>query len=158
MIRYTLKCAEGHGFESWFQSSEAFEKLAAAGALSCAVCGGGGVEKAVMAPRVQSSRKKAPPAAAAGSATASTAPAPEVPAVAGLPAPLARKLAELKAHVERTADYVGKDFAREARAIHLGEAPERAIYGETGAEEARQLIEDGVPVAPLPFLPTRKTN
>ena len=63
-----------------------------------------------------------------------------------------------RGHVEENSDYVGKEFASEARKIHLGEAPERAIYGEAKLDEAKSLIEDGVPVAPLPFVPSRKTN
>ena len=72
--------------------------------------------------------------------------------------PAAQKLAAFKRHVEENADYVGTSFAEEARAIHDGEKPGRAIYGETALPEARALLEDGVPVAPLPFLPTRKAN
>lgn len=67
-------------------------------------------------------------------------------------------ISKLKAHVEANSDYVGKDFAKEARAMHSGDAPERAIWGETKAEDAKSLIEDGVPILPLPFTPTRKTN
>ncbi|MGL5008851.1 MAG: DUF1178 family protein, partial [Paracoccaceae bacterium] len=67
-------------------------------------------------------------------------------------------LAALRAKVEAESDYVGPNFAAEARAIHAGDAPERAIYGEARFEEAKALIEDGVPVAPLPFIPTRKAN
>ena len=69
-----------------------------------------------------------------------------------------KALQEMKKQVEENSDYVGKDFAKEARSMHLGETPERAIYGETNAQEAKSLIEDGVPVMPLPFTPTRKTN
>ena len=67
-------------------------------------------------------------------------------------------LTELRRKVEESSSYVGKNFASEARKIHLGEAPERAIYGEAKLEEAQALIDDGVPVAPLPFVPSRKTN
>ena len=69
-----------------------------------------------------------------------------------------KALAELKAHIEKTSEDVGRDFAREARAIHLGDAPSRAIRGEARPEEARKLVEDGVPIAPLPFKVGRKTN
>lgn len=70
----------------------------------------------------------------------------------------AAALTKLKAEVEANSDYVGKSFAKEARAMHLGEAPERAIYGEAKIEDAKSLIEDGIPVLPLPFRPTRKSN
>jgi hypothetical protein len=136
MIQYALKCAEGHGFDSWFQSAEAFDKLAAAGMVSCAVCGIGAVSKSVMAPAVRGERK---PLAAPRDAREEA-------------------LAELRRRVTENSDYVGMNFAAEARAIHEGTAPERAIYGEARPEEARRLIEDGVPAVPLPFLPARKTN
>ena len=163
MIQYALKCADGHAFDSWFQSAAAYDKLAAAGMVSCAVCGGTKVEKAIMTPRVRPARKAAAPDHPA--ATGQPGPAPE----AGAPPPgrgalsqpasaAEQALAELRRRIEANADYVGRDFAREARAIHEGAAPERPIYGEARAEEARALIEEGVPVAPLPFLPNRKAN
>ena len=145
MICFTLKCAEDHRFESWFPSAEAFERLKAAGHVTCAVCGAAEVEKAVMAPRVSTARGKAEARAKAGPLTAPASPAEQA-------------LAELKRHVEANSEYVGLEFAREARAMHEGEAPERAIYGEARADEARKLLEDGIPVAPLPFRPGRKSN
>ena len=140
MIRYALRCANAHEFDSWFQSAEAFDRLATAGMVACAVCGSGEVSKALMAPAV----KAAEPADLRPLATPTT--------------DLERRLADLRAHVEKTADYVGPDFARIAREMHAGEVPDRPIWGEAKADEARSLIEDGVPVAPLPFRPTRKAN
>lgn len=147
MIQFTLKCAEGHRFDSWFQSTEAFDKLMGAGLVSCAVCGGVDVEKALMAPRVRPARAAAPaPAAAPGRPLSAPA------------SPAEQALAALKKKIEESSDYVGLNFAREARAIHDGTAPDRAIYGEAKPDEARKLIEDGIPVAPLPFVPGRKSN
>lgn len=157
MINYTLKCANHHRFDSWFQSADAFDKLKAAGMVSCAVCGDTQVEKAMMAPRVR-------PARSAATQPQDTTPAPD-PKTPSAPGPLSapaspaeQALKELRTHVEANSDYVGKDFASEARAMHDGEAPERPIYGEAKVEEAKALIEDGVPVAPLPFNIGRKTN
>ncbi len=135
MIRYALKCAKGHGFESWFQNADAFDALMGKGMVSCPECGNADVVKAVMAPRVG-----APQGISAPNGDAEKA------------------LAEFRAQVEAKSDYVGETFAAEARAIHLGEVPERAIYGEAKPEEARALIEDGVPILPLPFKPKRKVN
>lgn len=149
MIRFTLKCAEGHSFESWFQSSDAFDKLLSAGHVACAVCGSTQVEKALMAPRVQPARKAAtPPTGETGGKGALSAPASEAE----------EALAEFRRKVEENATYVGGSFAKEARAIHEGEKPVRAIYGEARPEEARALLEEGVPVMPLPFAPGRKSN
>ncbi len=139
MIRYTLKCSDDHEFDSWFQSADAFDRLLGAGHVSCAVCGSSQVEKVLMAPAVRPARKTAAPL------HAPTNPAEEA-------------LAKMRRAIEENSDYVGMNFAAEARAIHAGEAPERSIYGEARADEAKKLIEDGVPVAPLPFLPRTKAN
>lgn len=139
MIQYALKCTQDHSFDSWFQSADAFDKLKAAGMVTCVHCGSSEVEKAVMAPRVN---------AKAHEATALTAPSSEAEAA----------IAKLKQHIEDNSDYVGRDFASEARAMHAGDSPERAIWGEAHRDDAKKLIEDGVPVAPLPFTPTRKSN
>lgn len=139
MIRYTLKCAEGHGFESWFQSAEAFDTLAARGLLSCAICGGEEVSKAMMAPKVTG-----------GGAT-------DTP-LRTQPNPAEEALRAMREHVEKNSTYVGGSFAQKARAMHLGDLPETAIHGEAAPEEARALIEDGVPILPLPGGLKRKAN
>ncbi|RJL19521.1 DUF1178 family protein [Paracoccus siganidrum] len=136
MIRYSLRCANGHDFDGWFRSSEGFETMRAAGQVSCARCGSASVEKALMAPAVPAEK------------TSLTE--PRNPAEAALE--------KLREHVERNSDYVGLKFAEEARAMHEGHRPSRAIHGEARPEEARKLIEEGVPVAPLPFRPRQKVN
>jgi len=142
MISYALRCLNGHLFDSWFRSVAAFDALAGAGHVSCPVCGIAAVEKAPMAPAVVGMRDE-------GSSAA------ESPASAGQ---VAQAIAALRRQVEENSDYVGLNFAAEARRIHAGEAPERSIYGETRPEEARELLAEGVPVTPLPFLPRRKAN
>lgn len=147
MIRYALHCPEGHRFESWFRDAAAFDALAAGGQVVCPDCGSTRVEKSLMAPRVRPARD----AAVAAKTPEDAHPlAPETDHE--------RALAALKRKVETEADYVGLSFAREARAMHDGETPARPIYGEAKPADAISLIEDGVPVAPLPFAPTRKVN
>lgn len=148
MIQYSLKCDQDHSFDSWFQSASAFEKLQTAGMVSCSVCGSTDVKKSVMAPRVATSRKKAAEPAA-------EAPKPSLSEPAS---PAEQALKELKAQIEKNSTYVGDQFATEARAMHLGDAPERQIHGEAKPEEAKKLIEDGIPVTPLPFMTGRKSN
>ncbi|RME15091.1 MAG: DUF1178 family protein [Alphaproteobacteria bacterium] len=150
MIRYALQCAEGHRFESWFRNAAAYDALAAAGHVACPECGGTRVSKSLMTPDVRPARAAAPESR---ETPESSRPAPLAPS-----GPEEAALSAFKARLEAEADYVGARFAREARAIHEGDAPARPIYGEASREEAVALIEDGVPVAPLPFLPTRKTN
>jgi len=150
MIRYTLRCGKGHGFESWFQNAGAFEALAGSGQLACPVCGDGAVEKGLMAPAVTPARRAEAAQTAAG--------ARDKPDLAAPASELEEALAEMRRRVEANSEYVGMNFVAEARAMHEGDAPERSIYGEARPEEARKLLEDGVPVAPLPFLPSRKAN
>lgn len=150
MIQFTLKCAQDHSFDSWFQSASAFEKLKSAGMITCAICGSSDVEKAIMAPRVRASRKKA--------AVPATITPPENLPLSTPKGTAEQALAELKKHVQENSEYVGNTFATEARAMHDGDAPERAIYGEASIDEAKTLIEDGIKVAPLPFIPAKKTN
>lgn len=149
MIKYTLKCSDNHLFESWFASADAYETLTSAGHISCMVCGTKDVSKAIMAPSVSTARNKG------ASNVPAVAPSPAPPA---LPAEMAKALSEMRKAVEENATYVGGNFAKEARSMYLGDAPERAIWGEANIQDAKALIEDGVPVAPLPFIPTRKAN
>ncbi|WP_353342959.1 DUF1178 family protein [Litorivita sp. NS0012-18] len=155
MIRFDLKCAADHRFDSWFQSAAAFDKLLASQMVTCAVCGSTKVEKAVMAPRVRTARSKG-----AKEVETVEAPAPR-PLDRPLSAPASaaeQAVKALRAHIEANSDYVGEDFAKEARAIQNGTAPERPIYGESSLSEAKKLIDEGIEVAPLPFRSDRKTN
>lgn len=151
MIRYTLQCAEGHRSESWFKSAATFDALKGSGQLTCAICGSAAVEKALMTPRLggADTETPAPVPVARGTAAGPPGPSPEA---------LKAALQTLRAHVEATSDYVGAAFATEARAIHEGTAPERPIYGQASPLEAKALVEDGIPVAPLPFIPRKQTN
>lgn len=144
MIRFTLRCDKEHDFDSWFQSGAAYETLRAAGHVACPICGSSQVDKALMAPSVRPSRDSAAPEAPPSLSKPETA--------------LETALAELRRQVEENSEYVGMNFVTEARRMHLGDSPERAIHGEARPEEAKKLIEEGVPVAPLPFLPARKAN
>ena len=141
MIRYALRCDKGHDFDSWFRSASGSDALLSGGQVSCAVCGSTSIAKAPMAPAV-------PVRAADEEAHPLKAPASTVE----------QRLAELRAHVDRTSDYVGDAFATEARDMHEGRKPERAIHGEAPLEEARALLEEGVPITPLPFLRKRRVN
>ncbi len=139
MIRYDLRCDQGHDFDGWFRSSEGFDSLRAAGQVSCTICGSTKVTKALMAPGVAVARSDAPDLRQPRGEHESA-------------------LEKLRAEVERNSDYVGMSFAAEARAMHEGLKPERAIHGEAKLEEARQLLDDGIKVMPLPFMPRNRTN
>ena len=134
MIRFQLKCDKEHQFESWFQSGAAFDKLVAAGMVNCTSCGSTRVTKTIMAPAVSTSS--------------------EITA----PKQTEKALADMREKVEATSDYVGKSFVKEARDMHDGIVPERPIYGEANWKDAKKLVDDGIPVVPLPFMPRKKTN
>jgi hypothetical protein len=149
MIKYTLKCDQQHSFDSWFQSADAFEKLATGGHVTCAVCGSSEITKSLMTPKVRPARN----------AVQTTDQTPE-PSTA-LSAPQSETevaLREMRKQVEANSDYVGTEFTKTAREIHSGDEPERSIYGTANAEQAKALIEDGIPVVPLPFFPKAKAN
>lgn len=129
MINYNLRCHRGHEFEGWFQCSSAFDDQQTSGRLACPTCSSVRIEKAIMAPAVSGTKK-----------SRAKADAPQMrPFMTGL-----------RKYVQQNADYVGPNFAEEARRIHYGETPDRHIYGEATPREAQDLVEEGVDVAPLP--------
>jgi hypothetical protein len=143
MIVFDLKCApRGHVFEAWFASTAAFEDQRGRGLVACPLCGSAEVAKAPMAPAVGAKGNSAP------------APLPPTGLPAGAPEEVKSMLAAAAA-LQKTllarSESVGTRFADEARAIHLGEADARPIHGEATRAEAESLIEEGVPIAPLPF-------
>jgi hypothetical protein len=150
MIRYNLRCEKGHAFESWFQSSAAYEAQEKRKLVSCPSCGSVKVERAIMAPQIMS-RKGREPAAPAPAAAATGSEA--TPLLMAQERELRAKLKELRDHIVKNADNVGERFPSEARKMHYGDIEHRPIYGEASPEEARSLIDEGVEVSPLPVLP-----
>lgn len=131
MIVYSLACAKGHDFEGWFRDSAGYEAQAAAGKLVCPVCNSKKIAKAPMAPAVSGTKSKG------------SAPAPDL-------RQMRQFLTGLRKQIETNAENVGREFPEEARKIHYGEIEERPIYGEASIAEARELVEEGVAVAPMP--------
>src|SRR5471032_1181997 len=156
MIRYNLRCERGHAFESWFQSSSAYEIQEKRKLVNCPACGSAKVERAIMAPQIVSQKgrnSEAPaPAPVAAPATDVTTPA-STPLMMAQERELRAKLRELRDHIVKNADNVGERFPNEARKMHYGDIEHRPIYGEASPEEARSLIDEGVEVSPLPVLP-----
>lgn len=163
MIRYALSCVCGARFDAWFRNAESCRQQLQDGMVLCPVCGGAEVEKALMAPSVTSGRESEARAAAraaperdadapAAPDAAGAAPAAARKAPATAPREIEHKLRALRAFVEATAEPVGRRFPEEARAIHDGEAAARPIYGEATRDEAEALRDDGVPVAPIPWI------
>lgn len=132
MIRYSLACGAGHEFEAWFGSSSDYDDQSARGLVQCPVCGSGEVRKQIMAPAVTGAKTR------------------EAPSAAQMQSMVMEAAGKVRRHVEANFDYVGDRFAREARDIHEGSAPDRGIYGEASPREVKALMEDGMRVAPLP--------
>jgi hypothetical protein len=151
MIRYNLRCERGHAFESWFQSSSAYESQEKRKLVNCPSCGSAKVERAIMAPQIVS-KKGRQELAPVPASTEVTAPA-STPLMMAQERELRAKLKELRDHIVKNADNVGERFPNEARKMHYGDIEHRPIYGEASPDEARALIDEGVEVSPLPVLP-----
>ena len=136
MIKYALTCEHEHPFEGWFGSSADYDDQQARGLLECPVCASKAVRKQIMAPAVAGTKRTKPADAS-----------PQMHAM------MMEAMGRVRRHVEDNFDYVGDAFAREARDIHEGKAEDRGIYGEASPAEVKKLVEDGVPVAPLPDAP-----
>ncbi len=144
MIKFSLRCAEDHSFDCWFQSNQAFDKLDASGMLSCPVCGSSEVRKSVMTPQVRSSSDSTEP---------ETRPDLSAPL-----SPAETAVREMRKLLDEKFENVGRKFAAEARAMHEGEAPKRSIIGEASLHSAAGLLKDGIPVLPVPWSTSQKTN
>jgi hypothetical protein len=134
MIVYDLRCGRGHVFEAWFGSSADYDDQRGRGLLACPICGDAAVDKAVMAPNVGAKGNRG------------DAGAPPAKVKAALAA-----LAEAQGRALEGSEWVGPSFARRARAMHEGEEAHATIHGQASLAEAKALLDDGVPVAPLPF-------
>ncbi|MDR3487908.1 MAG: DUF1178 family protein [Bradyrhizobium sp.] len=152
MIRYNLRCERGHAFESWFQSSQAYESQEKRKLVNCPSCGSTKVERAIMAPQIVSKKGRDRASSVPAVATEAATPA-STPLMMAQERELRAKLRELRDHIVKNADNVGERFPNEARKMHYGDIEHRPIYGEASPEEARSLIDEGVEVSPLPVLP-----
>lgn len=142
MIHYQLRCGQDHAFDGWFKDSAAFDAQAARGLVACPECGDTAVNRALMAPAVARTR---------ATIDQSGQTQPEKAAI--LPDAVRAGLQRLRAEVEKRCDYVGGDFAEEARRIHRGESERTGIYGESTPDQAEALAEEGIEVARIPWLP-----
>jgi hypothetical protein len=141
MIRYALLCEHEHEFEGWFGASADFDNQQARGLIECPVCGSKAVSKAIMAPAVAGTRRRS-----------------QDQTPAQTQAMMMEAMGRIRRHVEDNFDDVGDAFASEARAIHEGRSEDRGIYGQATSQEVRDLVEDGVPVAPMPPEPPKKSE
>ena len=145
MIAFDLNCSNGHRFEGWFASSEDYSKQQSSGLLACPICDDMTVQKALSVPHVpKKSNQRSVPVPIADVAAPTAAAEPSV-------VEFVQKLAVAQSEMLKQSQWVGGQFAETARAIHYGEEADRIIHGETSADEAKALMEEGVQVAPLLF-------
>jgi hypothetical protein len=154
VIRYSLNCEHGHGFDSWFANSAAYDKQRKRALVSCPICNSTKIEKAIMAPRLTRNENAEPQMPSPPAQQTPQVPA-KAPVAMMSPAEheLRNKLKELREQITKNADYVGSRFPEQARKIHYGEIEHRSIYGEASPEEAKELHEEGIDFHPLPILP-----
>ena len=150
MIHYQLRCHRQHEFDGWFKNSALFDAQAERGLVECPTCGDKRVTRALMAPSV--GRRHADPAVPVPAA-APTPPSPPVAASGAIPDHVRAMLQRVRAEVEKSCDYVGPQFAEEARKIHRGETERRGIYGEATPDQAESLADEGIEVARIPWVP-----
>ncbi|HET6378996.1 MAG TPA: DUF1178 family protein [Methylocella sp.] len=147
MIKYGLVCAQGHAFQSWFQSSAVFDAQAERGLILCPICQSPEVSKDIMAPAIAKQHGREPEAPPASQSQ------PAVALLGEREKEIRAMIRALRARIFEVAEDVGPRFAEEARKIHEGLVPERPIHGQANYEDARALIEDGVAILPVPSLP-----
>lgn len=131
MILFDLRCANGHDFDAWFRDSATFDRQAQEGVISCAICGDTDISKALMTPAVASGPRRDEQQAAR----------------------MLKVLRQVQRHIESNFDHVGRRFPEEARKIHYGEAEKRSIYGQATQAEAKELVDEGVEIGQIPWLP-----
>jgi hypothetical protein len=152
MIHYDLRCSEGHDFDGWYKDSTAFDRLAKRHMLECPHCGDTKVERALMRPAVAKGQSQPVPIEQA--ALQPQQPTQQEAVAAGpMPAQMRAMLQKMRAEVEKNCDYVGPQFAEEARKMHRGESDKRGIYGETSPEQAESLAEEGIEFNRIPWVP-----
>jgi hypothetical protein len=150
MIKFSLACENAHQFESWFQNGAAFDIQVEAGLVACPTCGVTKVAKAIMAPAIAGTRRRA-------ARLPVPQEQPEAPAKVALLDAKDRELRamieSLRARIVAEADDVGEHFPDEARKMHDGLVDDRPIHGQASFEEARALLEEGIGILPIPILP-----
>ena len=159
MIKYALICEADHEFESWFPDSDSYDKQVKRGLVTCPVCDSAKISKAIMAPNVARKDKDRVVIAADNDDTPSVPAAPAPQNIALLDEQqqqLRGMIRELHEKIVANTDDVGENFPEEARKMHEGETPARSIRGKASFEEARELLEDGIPVLPIPDLPEER--
>ena len=136
MSKYNLKCQNNHEFESWFSSSEEFEKLGKRKLLECIYCSSKNIDKSIMSPMVSNSKSKNEEFDILGKDLKNHK----------------NNLLKLRKYIEKNFDYVGKDLSKKVREIYYDKKKKKAIYGTTTSEERKELSEEGINLLSIPWI------
>jgi len=142
MILYQLRCGKDHEFEAWFKDGQTCDRQLSRKNVECPFCGTRKVAKALMAPRIGAAEKPA-----------AENPANAQQGMSVMASAMRQHLQEIRSKIEENCDYVGEKFTDEARKIHYGETEARGIYGEATDNQHQELVEEGIEVARVPWLP-----
>ena len=165
MIKYSLQCSNGHGFDGWFKDSDTFDQQSTSGLLTCPQCDDPHVAKALMAPHIGNNAGKNRGGRTETTLPSSTPAQVPVPAPVSAPAPVAftpqqveamqqagEMIKKVKEHILNTCKDVGGNLAEEARKMHYGEKKAEGIYGTASMDDVEELLDEGIDVMPAPFL------
>ena len=133
MIKYILKCKEGHEFESWFSNSDEFDKLDKKRMLECIYCSSKKITKSIMAPMISNSKNN-----------------DEL--INNNFKSEKKKLIELRKYIEKNFEYVGKDFSKKVREVYYDKKSKKAIYGTATSDEREELAEEGIDLFSIPWV------
>lgn len=151
MIKFSLSCDRNHIFDSWFESNKAFETLNSKELLTCPMCNSTQIGKNIMAPNIVAKDKT----------STIKCKSQEKKKKIDLQKPLSKyeeALQKLKKEIEKNSEYVGKNFVEQARLMYKCDTKKRSIHGEASLKEAKELVEEGIPVTPLPWPVITDTN
>jgi len=135
MIKYKLKCDSNHNFDSWFSSSQDYEKLKRKKLLNCPECNSSSIQKTIMSPNLSYNKS-----------------AQKDKKSAKFQKELKTKIKSLQKYIEKNCDNVGNKFAQEARKIYYDDKRSRGIYGTASSDQMKELTEEGIEVSSIPWI------
>ena len=136
MIKYNLKCENNHEFESWFSTSDEFDKLKRKKLLECIYCSSKIIKKSIMAPMVSVANKKNN----------------ELNDLNQSVKLEKENLLKIRKYIEKNFEYVGKNFSKKVREIYYDKKTEKTIYGTTTSKERKELEEEGIDLISIPWI------
>jgi len=136
MIKYNLKCSNGHEFKSWFSNSNEFEKLNKKKLLECIYCSSKKIQKSIMAPMVFGGKLKEDDVNFLNEKLSSEK----------------NVLLQIRKYIEKNFEFVGDKFSQKVREVYYDKKTRKTIYGTTTPEERDELAEEGIDLLSIPWV------